>query len=186
MKKKWLMVLSAIAVVFLLRFFTYTYPERDLAAPPVRCFSKDTPRVDKDGFQIVNPGPGCETLEKINQSYLSTLKPVFMQKCLMCHADSSGQTHPLYVVVPPASWAVAGDIREAKKHMDMTFDFPFQGHGSPVDDLKALQKVTENSSMPPFKYKIMHWQSGLTAQEKKTVLEWVQNSLNQIQNGERK
>lgn len=187
MKRKWLLFLLVVAVALVLRFLNYTYPRHDLEASEVRCLHKGTPLVDKDGFQIVNPGPSCEALQIIKQEYLRNLKPIFEQKCLMCHADSSGQTHPLYVVVPPVSWLVAKDLREAKKHMDMTSDFPFQGHGSPKDDLKAIGKVIENGSMPPLKYKFLHWQSGLTAQEKKTVLEWVQNSLDQLlQDSERK
>ena len=182
MKRKLLLFLPIVAVSFLLRFLTYTYPQHDLDSPEVPCLHKDTPLVDKDGFQIVNPGPSCEALQIINQDYLRNVKPIFEQKCLMCHADSSGQTHPLYVVVPPVSWLVAEDMRDAKKKMDMTFDFPFQGHGAPRDDLKAVGKAAENGSMPPLKYKALHWQSGLTAQEKKTVLEWVQNSLDQIKN----
>ncbi len=182
MKRKWLLILSVIAVALSLRFLTYTYPERDLVAPQSRCLPKDAPLVDSEGFQIVNPGPSCEVLRSINQAYVSLVKPSFTQKCLMCHADSSGQTHPLYVVVPLVSWLVAEDMSDAKKKMDMTFDFPFQGHGAPKDDLKAVGKVSENGSMPPLKYKALHWQSGLTAQEKKTVLEWVQNSLNKLQN----
>lgn len=181
MKRKWLLFLPIVAAVGLsLRFLNYTYPRHDLEAPEVRCLQKDTPLVDKDGFQIINPGPSCEAIQIINQEYLRSIKPIFEQKCLMCHADSSGQTHPLYVVVPPVSWLVAEDMRDAKKKMDMTFDFPFQGHGSPKDDLAAIGKTSQNGSMPPLKYKILHWQSGLTAQEKKIVLEWVQNSLDEI------
>ncbi len=183
MKKKWLLFLPLAAVTLVsLRFLSYTYPQRDLHSPEIRCLQKDAPLVDSDGFQIVNPGPSCEVLQAINQEYLRNVKPIFTQKCLMCHADSSGQTHPLYVVIPPISWLVAEDMRDAKKKMDMTFDFPFQGHGAAKDDLNATRKISQNGSMPPLKYKILHWQSGLTAQEKKTVLEWVQNSLDQIQN----
>lgn len=183
MKRNWLLFLPMVAlVVLLLRFLSYTYPQRQLQAPEIRCLQQDALLVDSEGFQIVNPGPSCSTLQEINQEYLRTVKPIFTQKCLMCHADSSGQTHPLYVVVPPASWLVSADLREAKKSMDMTFDFPFQGHGTPKDDLEAVAKVSGNESMPPLKYKVLHWQAGLTAQEEKTVLEWVQNSLDKLQN----
>lgn len=183
MKKKLVIFLPLAAVpLLLLRFLSYTHPQSDLKPPEVHCLPQGTPLVDKDGFQIVNPGPSCEVLQNINQKYMQLIKPIFERKCLMCHADSSGQTHPFYVVVPPISWLVAKDLREAQQKMDMTFDFPFQGHGAPADDLKAVRKITENGSMPPLKYKALHWQSGLTAQEKKTVLEWVQNSLGEIQN----
>ncbi len=186
MKKKWLLFLAiAIVILLPLRFLSYTYAQRDLQPPESHCLHQDEPLVGKDGFQIVNVGPSCETLQSINQEYLHSIKPIFEQKCLMCHADTSGQTHPLYVVVPPVSWLIADDLRDAKKKMGMTFDFPFQGHGAPKDDLQAVAKMTQNGSMPPLKYKLLHWQSGLTAQEKKVVLEWVQNSLNHIQNEER-
>ena len=180
MKRIWLLILPLTAAALLLRFLTYTHPENDLMAPLNHCLPKGTPLVDSEGFQIVNPGPSCEVLKSINQEYLRVVKPIFTQKCLMCHADSGGQTHPLYVVVPPTSWMVTRDIREARKKMDMTFDFPFQGHGSPPDDLQAVHKVVEKGSMPPLKFKMLHWQSGLTIQEQEAVKEWVQNSLKQL------
>ena len=67
-------------------------------------------------------------------------------------------------------------MREAKKHMDMSNDFPFGGHGSPVDDLNALTKTIEKDDMPPMKYRVMHWDSKLTDDEIKVINNWIKES----------
>ena len=75
------------------------------------------------------------------------------------------------------------DIEEAKEHMDMTKGFPFAGHGTPKEDLEALKETVKLSSMPPWQYKLMHWDSGLTSEEKKIVNQWINESLNKLSNG---
>lgn len=65
------------------------------------------------------------------------------------------------------------DIREGRKHVDMTNGFPFEGHHSVVEQLEALEKVIGKDSMPLWRYRLLHPGSGLTEQEKKVILDWV-------------
>lgn len=66
-------------------------------------------------------------------------------------------------------------MKEAKEHLDFTNDFPFQGHGSPKEDLEAIADSMRDESMPPFRYRIMHWKTQLTDQEREMILKWAQN-----------
>ena len=75
------------------------------------------------------------------------------------------------------------DIEEAKEHMDMTKGFPFAGHGIPKEDLEALKETVKEDSMPPWQYKLMHWDSSLTNEEKKIVNQWINESIAKLNNG---
>ena len=84
---------------------------------------------------------------------------------------------PWYAGIPGPKQLIQNDIKEAKEHMDMSNDFPFEGHGTPKDDLEALNKTVKENTMPPIQYKILHWSSSLTEDEKRTVNKWVADSL---------
>jgi len=68
------------------------------------------------------------------------------------------------------------DMSEAKRHIDMSYDFPFRGHGSPIDDLNALKRTIRKGDMPPVKYRIMHWNSKLTESEIREINDWIEKS----------
>lgn len=111
----------------------------------------------------------AKTLE-INKRYVEQVKPIFMEKCGDCH---SSQIHyPWYHAVPGIGQLIDHDHNEAMKHMDISSDFPFRGHGSPREDLRAIQESLKKDSMPPFRYRLLHWKSKLTAEEKKVVTDW--------------
>ncbi|MBH48146.1 MAG: hypothetical protein CME71_08250 [Halobacteriovorax sp.] len=130
---------------------------------------------DDDGFEIVNPGPPVDILAKINVEYQKQIKPMFEKKCLSCHGINNNL--PWYSVIPGISHLLEYDMREAKEHMDMSSSFPFAGHGSPRDDLKALARVVRKDEMPPLRYQVLHWDSKLTTQEKALVQQWIKDSL---------
>ncbi len=114
-------------------------------------------------------------LHQINEEYKKTVKPIFQKSCFACH---SGQTqYPWYYKLPIAKQLIDSDIREAKKHIDLTNDFPFRGHGSPEEDLAAIRKAIEDHTMPPFRYKILHPGSQLSEGEQQIVLRWIKESL---------
>lgn len=58
----------------------------------------------------------------------------------------------------------------------MSNDFPFEGHGSPLEDLDAIEKTVNDGTMPPWNYRLMHPSSTLTDSEKSTVLRWIEES----------
>jgi hypothetical protein len=94
----------------------------------------------------------------------------------MCHGTVDKV--PLYSIIPPASFLVKDDQEEAKENLDMTFDYPFKGSDDDPEEkvLHHLKRTIEKNEMPPLIYKVMHWKSGLTVDEKKVILEWVNSS----------
>lgn len=125
-----------------------------------------------------------ERLQQINKNYVEAVKPIFQKSCFNCHSNQT--VFPWYSQMPGAKQLISSDITEAKKHIDMANDFPFTGHGTPKEDLEAIAKSVTEKTMPPFRYKIMHWKSELTKQEQETVIEWTKNSLNLLSQVEKK
>jgi len=114
-------------------------------------------------------------MEEINRSYIKDIKPIFQKKCIDCHGTA--QSLPWYFVIPGPKQIMQDDMDEAKEHLDMRGDFPFKGHGTPREDLIAIKKIIADNSMPPLRYKMLHWRSGLNKDEKKSILEWIERSL---------
>lgn len=113
--------------------------------------------------------------EIINSEYLKSVKPIFEKKCFDCHGNTT--KYPWYYKVPGVKQMIDYDVKEAKKHLDMSKDFPFISHVTPLKDLKSIKEVTEEGDMPPLRYVLGHWDSRLSESEKQSILTWSKNSI---------
>ncbi len=129
----------------------------------------DTKNTSDDKIKLASASEKL-SLQKINLSYKQNVKSIFVEKCMNCH--SAEVNYPFYYFLPLVSNLIDSDISESKKHIDMTNDFPFFGHGTPREDLVAIRKVTEEGSMPPLRYRILHWGSKLSDDEKNKIISW--------------
>jgi len=114
----------------------------------------------------------------IKLSYQSQIDPIFKKSCMDCHAVNKNL--PWYSKVPFAGNVVKNDAIEAKKHLDMTNGFPFEGHGDISGDLNAIFKSINNKSMPPKRYLVMNWNSSLSKPELTKVNNWIKKSQSLI------
>ena len=106
---------------------------------------------------------------------MKKIKPIFKKSCFDCHGVI--KKYPWYYKIPGVKHYIDYDISESKKHLDLTEDFPFISHATPLEDLNAILKTIKEGSMPPFRYWIMHKNSRLTEKEKNIVEEWVKKSI---------
>lgn len=120
--------------------------------------------------------PGSSAVyAQINQSYLDSVQPIFKKKCFDCHSDQT--KYPWYHAVPGVKQLIDYDVREAKEHLDLSFGFPFRGHGSQAKTLEEILEVVEENEMPLWYYRIMHPGSKVTEEEKTAIRHWVKASL---------
>lgn len=119
-------------------------------------------------------------LEKINEEYLKSVKPIFQTSCMNCHGAAASL--PWYNALPGVKQLITYDTTESKEHLDMSKDFPFGGHGdSPTEDLDAIQEALTKGTMPPLRYRVMHWSSAVSGEDLKAVITWIQNSKQELE-----
>ncbi|RZJ53606.1 MAG: hypothetical protein EOO45_31075 [Flavobacterium sp.] len=116
-----------------------------------------------------------ESFSDINASYKITTKALLLKACGDCHSRFTNM--PWYSGLPVIKSYMASDIQEAKKHLDLSEDFPFTGHGSPEEDLRAIDDVIRKETMPPWNYDLLHSSQRLSKAERTTILDWVNESL---------
>lgn len=117
--------------------------------------------------------------KQINRDLLSDIMPIFQQSCVACHGG--GTQKPWYYSIPGVRNLIDSDIEEGTAHLDLSGEFPFPGHGSPVEDLESIGLSIREGSMPPLRYWILHPSSRLSEAERGTILRWVENSLVSLQ-----
>mgnify|MGYP001617888881 CR=1 FL=1 len=109
-------------------------------------------------------------LQVINKAYLDRVKPVLIKKCGDCHGPLPA--YPWYYIIPGVRQFIDYDRKSALKHLDISNDFPFVGHGTPIEDLRAVLESVTKGSMPPLRYSMFHKGANLTDEEKKTIMDW--------------
>lgn len=119
-----------------------------------------------------------EIYGEIDSSYSRSVRPIFQRSCFACH--SASVSAPWYAEIPIAKQLITSDMTEAKEHLELSQGFPFGGHGSPAEDLEAIQKSVQDGTMPTKLYRLMHPSSKLSDEEKKQVIEWANDGLKRI------
>ncbi len=119
-----------------------------------------------------------ENLKIISQKYEQNIQAIFQQKCLDCHEGTG--SFPWYHKLPLIGSLIQKDRDESVKHLNMSKGFPFGGHGTNLEDLEAIAESISENSMPPFRYRILHWNSSLNENEKSLILNWANDSKLQL------
>lgn len=122
------------------------------------------------------PRPMPGDLAGLRQSSMEILN----DKCADCH--SGIKSLPFYASIPVVGTAVSEDNKQGIRHYDFTDASmkepglaPTNSEGSPLPIalLNKLERVIKNGSMPPLKYKLVHWGSGLSSSEKSILEKWI-------------
>lgn len=124
------------------------------------------------------PADNNDVFTDINKAYMASIKPIFQKKCFDCHSNTTH--YPWYYRLPFVKQLIDRDIQEGLEHIDMSRGFPFGGHGTPQEDLEELREVVEKDEMPPWQYRLIHWQSSLTKADKAKILEWITTSQHRL------
>lgn len=79
---------------------------------------------------------------------------------------------PWYHSLPGLKSIMNYHRKESAEHLNLSKGFPFISHASLSEDLEAKKKMAIDNSMPPLYYRMLHWDSGLTQNERNEILNW--------------
>jgi hypothetical protein len=103
------------------------------------------------------------------------VKAILERSCLDCHSHKT--RWPWYSEFAPASWLVAGDVREARKKLNFS-ELPgpnekYDTIGRLCHKLEEIEEEVEEGAMPLWEYKLLHPEASLSDAEIKVISEWV-------------
>ncbi len=97
---------------------------------------------------------------------------IVQEKCVDCHAPGMARM-PIYAQLPVAKQVMTQHIEMASERMILNPSL-FSGETSFSPLLLArIEHVLRNGMMPPGLFLIMHWDGGLSNEERQTLLDWI-------------
>ena len=94
--------------------------------------------------------------------------------CYDCHSNNT--QYPWYDHIQPFSWIIESDIIEGKRVLNFnefeTYDVKHQ-----KKKLRKARQLIQKNKMPLTSYKIMHAEGRLSADEKKLIIDWIEEEL---------
>lgn len=110
----------------------------------------------------------------VDDPHLQKVATAFQQKCMDCH--SANTQMPFYAKLPIARTMIEQDIAKGREHVDMGVELFGRSPAVSEAVLAKTQKVVEDDSMPPFRYRLLHWGSGPTQEDRANTLAWIRNA----------
>lgn len=120
---------------------------------------------------------------RVQDEKLKAVAPILAQKCADCHTGKA--VMPFYAGLPVASSIIEKDIQQGTMFWNLTEEV-FSGGDVSEAALAKLQLEIEQNAMPPARYKLLHWGSGLTAEEKAALLGWIRAARAKANGGDEK
>jgi len=99
---------------------------------------------------------------------------ILQSSCVDCHSVTPRLVaYPYYASFPIAKDTIARDMLEGQKSFKLTED---QVSGKELIsniDLAKITTVVEEGSMPPLRYKALHWDASLNPQQRAAILKYI-------------
>jgi len=94
---------------------------------------------------------------------------IFERACGNCHSDRT--EWPWYSHLPPASWLIQRDVRNARGHLNLS---RWQQYTAVERQalLSAIGAAARSATMPPDRYLLLHPAGKLSAYEREQVYRW--------------
>lgn len=113
------------------------------------------------------------TVSTSDKEFAAVLQ-IMSAKCACCHTKEGAL--PFYAGLPIARRVIERDIEQGTAYMDYEKSLATQT-GESVGEvvLAKTEYVLEQGSMPPLRFKALHWTAGLDGREKAAILTWLHN-----------
>lgn len=128
------------------------------------------------GAQFIRPSmenpASDESLFYVNHLAVpSDIAAIITRSCLDCHSHKT--TWPWYSQIAPASWLVADDVKQGRRHLN----FSLWGKYAPSRQLIALTDIADEVSggdMPLPQYLLLHPGAALDSAARKKLAAWAE------------
>ncbi len=114
-----------------------------------------------------------------NNPDFAPVAKILQSSCVDCHSVSPDLiAHPYYASFPIARDTIARDMLEGQKSFKLTHD---QVSGKELIsniDLAKISTVVEEGSMPPIRYKALHWDATLNQHQRAAILKYIVSRRN--------
>lgn len=110
---------------------------------------------------------------KITDQQISHL---FYQKgCDYCHTSSASL--PFYAAIPGVKQLMDYDIQQGSQYFSLepTLLAIKENRAVPEADLAKIESAIAREQMPPQRFAVLHWASGINAEERNQILDWVKS-----------
>jgi hypothetical protein len=100
--------------------------------------------------------------------------------CKDCHSNQTAW--PFYAYVAPASWLVAYDVMEGRKHLNMS-EWGKYKEGKKIQKLSGIYQAVSDRTMPLPKYIPLHSEANFTDAERSALSTWAQKEGERMMGG---
>ncbi|GKX60339.1 cytochrome-c peroxidase [Leminorella grimontii] len=101
------------------------------------------------------------------------VREIFYQRgCEYCHTANADM--PFYASFPIAKQLMTHDVKMGYVHFNLqaTMDSLVNGTAAPESDLAKIERVVKDDNMPPTRYTAVHWNGGMSTEDRDAVLNW--------------
>lgn len=93
-----------------------------------------------------------------------------VEKCYDCHSNNT--KYPWYIHIQPIGWWMASHIQEGKEHLDFS-EFKTYPSKKANHKLEEVSEEIAKGHMPIGSYLWIHPETKVTAEEQKSINEWI-------------
>ena len=127
------------------------------------------------GNPRVGAHPGAPLLEGSNVP--EDMRSVLTAKCGDCHSQNTH--YPIYSFMAPVSWMIEHDIEEAREHMNLS-EWKSLNDADRMSVLSRMASEVNAGQMPPKRYRMLHPEARLSAEEQQRIYDWARAERKRI------
>jgi hypothetical protein len=94
--------------------------------------------------------------------------------CYDCHSNNTN--YPWYAYIQPARWFMERHIKEGKANLNFS-EFGNYSLRKQANKIDRMAKQIKNNEMPLASYTMIHRNAILSASQKATIINWVNNNI---------
>ena len=138
-----------------------------------------TPAVGEDAGEGDSPADPAlvmpDSVLVFIQERFAAIEPILRSSCYDCH--SAHTDFPWYHSLPVVGSILDGHVEEGREHLDFSDGFPFAGGDNQIQLLLEIREAIENGDMPILSYRLMHWDSPITGDQRDSVFVWIDETI---------